>query len=35
MLSNELYTLMKSRENSRLEFKEAKNNYDSEKLRRY
>lgn len=35
MLSGELHTLLKSRENSRLEFKEARNNYDSEKLRKY
>ncbi len=32
---NELYTLIKQRENAHLEFKEAKNNYDSDKLTQY
>jgi len=31
----ELYCLMKCRENAYLEFKEAKNNYDSDKLTQY
>ncbi len=34
-LVNELYALMKHRENAHLEFKEAKNNYDSDKLTQY
>src|SRR5690349_18809005 len=32
---NELYTWMKSRENTRLEFKEAKSNFDITKLTQY
>jgi ATP-dependent DNA helicase RecG len=32
---DELYSLMKCRENAHLEFKEAKNNYDSDKLTQY
>lgn len=32
---NELYTWMKCREDARLEFKEAKNNFDTEKLIQY
>ncbi len=35
MTLNELYDLMKRRENGRLEFKEAKNNFDTRKLTRY
>lgn len=34
-LINELYALIKQRENGHLEFKEAKNNYDSDKLTQY
>jgi len=34
-LVNELYSLIKQRENAHLEFKEAKNNYDSDKLTQY
>lgn len=34
-LVNELYALMKLRESAHLEFKEAKNNYDSDKLTQY
>lgn len=34
-LVNELYSLMKQREGAHLEFKEAKNNYDSDKLTQY
>jgi len=34
-LLDELYALMKHRENAHLEFKEAKNNYDSDKLTQY
>ena len=34
-LLDELYALMKRRENAHLEFKEAKNNYDSDKLTQY
>lgn len=34
-LINELYSLMKQRESAHLEFKEAKNNYDSDKLTQY
>src|SRR5215470_14174647 len=34
-LINELYALIKQRENAHLEFKEAKNNYDSDKLTQY
>ncbi len=32
---NELYSLIKQRENAHLEIKEAKNNYDSDKLTQY
>lgn len=34
-LINELYSLMKQKEGAHLEFKEAKNNYDSDKLTQY
>ncbi len=34
-LLDELYSLMKNKENAHLEFKEAKNNYDSDKLTQY
>ena len=34
-LIEQLYALMKNQENEHLEFKEAKNDYDSDKLTKY